>query len=103
MVVAAAADGFRQNDTGGENCLVDIEQVTPPCDFPDENRGKSFRSQLFVNAEKVDLGAFHDVLADTKIDGHGRYEGQELLSLARSHADMPLLRPARRLECPNFS
>ena len=75
MVVTAAADGFWQNNAGGEDCLVNVEKVTPPCDFSNQNRGESFRPQLFVNAKKIDLGAFYNFLTNTEIDGHSRDEG----------------------------
>ena len=57
-------------------------------------------AELLVDAEKVDFGHVHSVLAGTNIDGYGRDERKELAVAGVHDGDSPVRSPARGAERP---
>ena len=103
MEVPARADGFREHDAAGVDGLEDAFNVRPPRDFLDQKRREALGTQLFVDAEEVDLGAFERFGADAEGHGDAGDEGDEFAGFGGADADVPLFAPAGGFECPEFA
>ena len=66
MEVPTCGDWFRKDDTTGINSLENTKNVASPRNLFDQDWSESFRSELFVNAEKVDFGTLNYVFWVTK-------------------------------------
>ena len=74
MPVPTGAHGLGQHHAGSVHSLEDALQVHSPRDLPDEDRGKSFGTQLLVHAEEVDLHHLLGLGVNANMGRHRRDE-----------------------------
>lgn len=64
-------------------------EVDSPCDFFNEDRRKSLRSQLFVDTQEIDLDTGNAPSVDVELGWNGRDECNHLSILRDAHRDGP--------------
>lgn len=101
MEVATRGNRCRQKRT---NCVHSLESsldVATSCDFLDQDRRQSFRAELLVDAEEVDLGALEHLVTNSQLDGNTRDECYELARSGCADTHVPFLLPPWSLESPS--
>ena len=100
MEVSAGGNWGWQDNTSGIEGLIDALEVTTAGDLLDEDWCEALRTELLVDAEKVDLGRLQRLLADTERDWDTGDECDELLGGDGADTNVPVCLPSRREESP---
>lgn len=74
MEVSTARYWFRENNTSCVDGLPDLNLVASTSNFFDKDGRQTFATKSFVYTKKVNLGAFDNIFADSKVHRNTGYE-----------------------------
>eukprot|EP01137_Pigoraptor_chileana_P020713 Opistho-2@83450 len=98
--VPASSNRRGNHNAGRVRRLEDPLEVSPACDLLDEDGCQSFRPQLLVHTEKVDLHKHLLVCAHAEVGRDSANEADELLVCRHTHATVPYRLPSGGLQRP---
>merc|ERR1719430_246353 len=91
MPVSAGADRFGEDHACSVDSLEYSLDVHSTCDLSDQDRSQSFRPQLLVYAEEVDLDHVLLLVVHPDVGRDGRDEANQLVALNDPDAAVPFL------------